>query len=84
MASINKNDALNAAAHGIPYVGFGVAQHPGDGLNPCGFGSAYDFPQDTQQHFEGYAKELSGDDALGPDMDGDNPGDSMGTRGPSI
>jgi len=74
----NKNDATHAAATGVPNVSFGIATDPG---NMRGFGSAYDFPQETQMHFEGYCKELAGDDALGPDMDGDHAGDSMGTPG---
>jgi hypothetical protein len=78
MASVNKTDATTAAGTGIPYVGHGVSADPG---GVTGFGSAYDFPQDTQQHFEGYGKELAGDDALGPDMDGDHAGDSMGAPG---
>jgi hypothetical protein len=77
MATVNKANATGTA-DGVPYVGFGVSQDPG---GVTGFGSAYDFPQDTQQHFEGYGKALAGDDALGSDMDGDSPGDTMGTSG---
>jgi hypothetical protein len=68
MATVNDDDARQAAATGTPYVGFGPAQDPG---GVTGFGSAYDFPQTTGEHFKGVSSENATDDSLGPDMDGD-------------
>jgi hypothetical protein len=68
MSTINKAAAVQAAGTGIPHVAEGIAS-----LDPAakGFGSAGDFPQDTQSHFKGVGSQFAHDDALGPDYDGD-------------
>jgi hypothetical protein len=68
MSSVNKADAIAAAGTGVPHVAQGLAS-----LDPgaSGFGSAGDFPQDTQAHFNGVGSTMAHDDALGPDYDGD-------------
>jgi hypothetical protein len=66
--SLNKMDAIHAAGTGIPHVVEGIQPiDPG----ATGFGSAGDFPQDTQQHFKGMCSAMGHDDALGPDYDHD-------------
>jgi hypothetical protein len=66
--SLNKSDAIHAAGTGVPHVVQGI--QPLDS-SASGFGSAGDFPQDTQAHFKGLCSTMAHDDALGGDYDHD-------------